>query len=429
MLFGDYIKEEAAIHQRLDDIRRRVAWSKDLDSIYDEIYRHNVAGSDRDRKVADEIYQIVIDCFSPLTTAELLQVLAFRAQDLSVLDPRYVLRVTRNLLVETAASGLIRFCHLSAYEFVSRTQARFASATDLSRRHGSMTDLCLTYLQTPSNYTFGVDNIEPLSFAEVVLEPPHIFVYASVYWMRHCGLAADHIRTNRDLLSHLSQFVCAGSPYYSAWRSATQQSTFRYATEDSIPDTPSLLIMAIICGWEALKPDLIESWTSRDMTLDGKTVLHHAVIMSDSLTIKAMLDRYATEIIDCVDRSNITALAYAISLRNVDIVHLLLEHGASIFNCYQGQTALHTAGANTEMLETFLKYLSTSGQLDLIVNSFAPPLRAPSRDLDRHLRTPLHLLVDYDSRGHEDSIIRAASMLLKYGANVNAIDEHGRLGY
>ena len=423
MLFGDYIKERAAIYQRLDDMRQSVAWSKDLDSMYAEIHRHNVAGTERDRTIADEVYQIVADCFLPLTAEELLEVLAFKTQGSPVQDPRYILRITRNLLVQNAASGVVRFCHLSAFEFISRMQGESASSSDIHRRHGLMADMCLTYLQQPSNYTLRKDDIDTETFWEVVLDPVRLFIYASAYWLRHCDLARDYLTFNRNLTSNLLRFVSTDSVYYSAWRSAIFESPFRSEAYDS-PDVPSLLIMAVLRGWEALKPQLIELWTSKDITPDGKTVLHHAASVGDYSTAEAVLKRCSNTIIDRADKSNVTALGRAIVSRHLEVVQLLLDHGASVLNCFHGQTALHAAGADPLRLELLLKHLSNAGQAASLVNTMAPPRDAPSRDLDSHTRTPLHLLVDHRSDDN-DEVIEAAAVLLRYGADINALDEMG----
>jgi len=154
---------------------------------------------------------------------------------------------------------------------------------------------------------------------------------------------------------------------------------------------------------------------------DGKTALHVAV-REGCIDIVTVLLKHGAEV-NIQDNSGYTPLHYAYIEKNNEIEELLLSKGADIDAAEFGWTALMFAAreGRKEMVELFI---NKGANIEAVNNDGYTALHLAVRDI-------VKLLLDNDGRtalmyaaeqGHKEII----EILLLKGANINAVDKDGK---
>lgn len=168
------------------------------------------------------------------------------------------------------------------------------------------------------------------------------------------------------------------------------------------------LLLAVKNGHEDIVAELLDRGAQIDIVTDNKSTLLHIAVKNQHLTVVAKLLKYGKIDINQSNESGLTPLKEALVSGNLDMVKMLLDHGAKIesidisFAAKGGQLSvleeLIARGVSaTESGDAALEIAAENGHLDIIkwLLNKGVSLPSPAKPL------PLFLAVKY---GHEDVV-------------------------
>jgi hypothetical protein len=143
-MFGEYMRHKKAINDRLDQLEHGKALSDGLTQTYGEILEMNTRNNLGDNKLAVKAIRLLLGALRLWDLEEWAEAVALDEKGISAPDPHYVLRLTRNLVVEDELLQCVRFSHFSVIDYLVQqaTFSRQAYETEIS-------NICLTILQSP----------------------------------------------------------------------------------------------------------------------------------------------------------------------------------------------------------------------------------------------------------------------------------------
>lgn len=440
-LFFEYTTRPEAIYERLERLQQGLrphqqTWSEKLDSTYDEIWNMNTRGGDADRANAIRVFRICLSFARPITSLEIAELVSLDEGRFQKADPKYILRITRNLIMEDEKSHCIRVCHLSAAEYISLKREGDCDTFALLRCHAFMAELCLKLVQDSKEYQCdahrGGKDGPPKAF-RIDKELQDLISYASVLWLFHCKGAGNWLLESRSLRESFLSFLDPSSKSYGQW----WMPALNWSREGDerlflilmlilrlVPNLPSALFMAVLGGFlSSVKKELLATWETKPyqtVTWGEETILHIASMYGDAFTVQGILEHGAKKILESRNDSDMTALEFAVAHKHANVAKILLDYGASMTTFHHTPpTLIHVASSEADgpMLKVLLEKaegMASSGDVLPILET---------RNKDDEL--PLHILTKRRStRLVQAARFEAVAVLLDRGADVNAKDRN-----
>ena len=433
---------EALRHSLPSAIRRALDHlPESLDETYDRILKGIPRGR---QEYAQLLFQCVAESIRPLRVEELADILAIEFEAGGEL-PRYhmnwrpdnpeeeVISICSSLItiVDIDGSRVVRFSHFSVKEYL--TSERLANTgKDLSRHH-ILSDSAHTILAKASlsvllslDDQVDKDTMKNFPFA----------IYAARHWVDHARL---HDVSSR-IEDGMERLFDPEKPYFATWVWIHDiDYPFRemmFAARPSPPNgTP--LYYATLCGFRDLVEHLIITYPGDINTRGGYecTPLHAAVVKRDVDIVVLLLEHGAD--MAAWNQANSSPLDEAARRGRVDMIRLLLHHHADVHSQDDlGRTPLFVVSQEGE-LEAARALLQHGAAVDpRDKNGWTPLILASECG---HLDV-LDLLLQngaaVDSRnkygstslmyaschGHPDLVC----LLLQKGANVNSCQNNGQ---
>jgi ankyrin repeat protein len=361
------------------------------------------------QEYALRLFQCLAESIRPLRAEELAEILAIQF-DTGTLpnydvnwrpeDPEEaVLSACSSLItiVDMDSSRVVQFSHFSVKEYLS--SERLANAgKHLSQYHilphSSHTILAQASLSVLLALDDQIDKERMKDFP--------FAIYAARYWVDHAQF--DNVPSSIEVA--MERLFDPAEPHFSAWVWIYDiDYRFRDIMFEARPTPPKAvpLYYATLCGFRDLVEHLIATYP-RDVNARGghhATPLHTAVVKGNVDVMKLLLEHGAH--VASVDRNECTPLYEASQRGRLDIVSLLLDHGADVnYQDKYGWTALLEASFEGE-LEVAQILLQHGATADIGNTDGSTPLISASR------------------HGHPD-VVR---LLLQSGATVDLPDNNG----
>ena len=386
---------------------------EELPETLDETYERILRGINKaNRDNAHRLLQCLTVAVRPLRVPELAEILAvdFRTAacgGTSKLNTDWrwedqqqaVLSTCSSLIsiVDEGGSQVVQFSHFSVKEYL--TSARLAdSSADVSRfhiflepAHTILAKACLGVLLRLDEHAakYNVDSSFPLA------------LYAAEHWVDHAKFeqVSSHIREAMEDLFDLEK------PCFKAWlRVHDIDQPVKSHLHDFSSGRPRYaavpLYYAVLCGFRELAERLIIKHPQQ---------------------------------VDAIGGHNMSPLATALAMGNLDVAQLLYDHGAHVdVQCNDRRTPLYAATGHPKILEWLLSHgadphflwdysclhiAAQSGQLE--VTRILLLHRTDYNALNNKGQTPLHLAL---AGGH----INVAQLLLEHGVDVDVLDDDGQ---
>ena len=417
----------------------------ELPKTLDETYERTLEDiGDQNWEYAHRLFQCVAAASRPLRVEELAEFLAFDfeaestpeyLEDWRPEDPGHAVFSTCSSLltvVNVDGSRVIQFAHFSVKEYLVST--RITKTKDaVSRFQVSMTSAHTMVAQACLGTLLHLDE----SIAETGVEKYPLAEYAAEHWIGHSqleGVSANVQDGMKRLFDPKNRYLSIWLWIYNPRGSRSRHNRPKYISQDSA--TP--LHYAAFCGIHDvinfLVVERLQDVNARGF--DNETPLGFACAGAHLKAARVLLEHDLRKETRCSqDR---TPLDHASSMGAVDLVRLLLDHGADVKA--QGKeekhTPLHLASRNgrTDVVrvllergadvnarntnnDTPLHEASNGGHVECSRGLLEHGAGADAQNLRNE--TPLHLA----SRG---GYLDLARLLLQYNADVHALDSQGQ---
>jgi hypothetical protein len=191
----------------LERLQRGQGWSENPDSVYDEVFEMNTRGGDVDHKTVIRVFRLGLCAVRPLALIDVAEAVSLDENGVPNLDPKYILRITRNLLMEDEKSHIIHFCHLSAAEYVWNKKSGDYGIFALPKCHALMAEVFLKLLPAPKRQVQSGGDVKLRGEVfEISGKLEDLVSYACVLWLFHRKFADDCLLTNTHLRKSFSAF-------------------------------------------------------------------------------------------------------------------------------------------------------------------------------------------------------------------------------
>jgi ankyrin repeat protein len=399
---------------------------------------------DQNWEYAHRLFQCVAAASRPLRVDELAEFLAFDFESESIPeyledwrpeDPGHaVLSTCSSLLtvVDVDDSPSIQFSHFSVKEYLVSTRIAEAKNT-VSRFHVSMTSAHTIVAQACLGTLLHLDE----SITETGLKKYPLAEYAAKHWIGH----SQFEEVSADLQDAMKRLFDPKNRYLSIWLWIydPQTRSLRYIRPEYIPQdsTYPLHYAAFLGIHDVIKFLVVER--SQDVNAQGfwdETPLGLACVRAHLKAARVLLQHDVRKETRC-DQDR-TPLDHASSMGAVDLVRLLLDHGADVKaqSKEYKNTPLHLASENgkTDVVRVLLeegaevnaRNFENSTSLhkasavgDVESSRVLLEYRADVGAQNLENRTPLHLA---SQGGYLDMV----QLLLQYNADVHALDDQGQ---
>ena len=384
---------------------------EELPETLDETYERILRGINKaNRDNAHRLLQCLTVAVRPLQVAELAEILAvdfgtagcggtsklntnWRWED----QQQAVLSTCSSLIsiVDEGGSQVVQFSHFSVKEYL--TSARLGdSSADVSRfhiflepAHTILAKACLGVLLRLDEHAREYTVHESFPLAR----------YAAKYWVDHAKFeqVSSHIREAMEDLFDVEK------PCFDAW----------LRVHDIDQEVKSYL----------------HHFSMGDYTKYDAAPLYYAVLCGFRDLAELLIVKYPQQV-DAIGGYNVSPLATALAMGNLDVAQLLYDHGAHVD--VQGddrRTPLYAATGHPKIVEWLLSrgadphflweysclhMAAQSGQLE--VARILLQHKADQNALNKEGQTPLHLA---SAGGH----INVAQLLLEHGVDVDVLDD------
>jgi len=412
---------------------------KSLDETYDRIL---LGIAEERQEYAQRLFRCLAESIRPLCVEELAEVLAIRFDAGEV--PNYnvnwrlqnaeeaVLSACSSLItiVDADTSRIVQFSHFSVKEYL--TSGRLANAEKhISQYHIVPHSAHTTLAQASLSVLLALDD----QIDKERMKDFPLAVYAAHYWVDHAQF--------EDVCSRIKvameQLFDPAEPHFSAWVWIYDiDHRFREMMFDARPTRPEAapLYYATLCGFRDLVEHLIVTYPRDIHAMGGVhvTALHTAIVKGNIEIMKLLLDHGAdVAVLGCED---FTPLREASRRGRLDMMILLLERHADVnTQDMYGWTPLTAASVEGD-LEVVQVLLHHGAAVDFCDSDGWAALNSASRhghlDITRLLLqngagvdsrtnggwTPL---ATASRRGHLD-VVR---LLLQHGAGVDTRNNDG----
>ena len=343
-------------------------------------------------------------------------------------DPRNNILEILGSLVSLVPGDKIRLAHFSVKEYLLSPRLRASQFADCG-----VSEKCAQAFCTQSCLAYITQDEEASSS---LCERPFL-AYACTYWPNHAQrLVGDDQRTHRFI-----SIFYRSHKIYENWQSMLPRWSFLPGLERGGPQQKTLspLCHAAAMGFNSMVEELISELESTRVIGDNRgewTALHVASLCGKAKTVSTIL-RLTKQIttIDSLSPEGTTALHIASSRGLMDVISILLSHGASTeIEDTKGQAAIALAVASGQLgiVQLLLENHSTSNSSRKQKGcALFPAIEAnhisildklleygASAEITNSLgQTPLMFAV-------ASGRIQAVYLLLKHGANSNCMDQH-----
>jgi ankyrin repeat protein len=391
----DFICNQTSVREMLEAAKKTPS---DPSSIYSRTMDQINLQFQPQARLANRILTWLTFAGETLTSEELVEALAIEDQSnemdhLNKPSTAMLTRVCRGLVIVNESNDVIQLAHRTLQDYLMSLYT-----TEIGAIHNTICSACLTYL------SFDVFRTGPCPTPD----------------------GFQHRRT-----SHVFQRYAAGHLgyhfFWSTGREALLERMYQFITCKP-------LVQSYIQA-QNFSPRMRLNTTSHSFVVKGMTELHVAATIEDSELLELVLTR-SPQLIDEVDEAGRTALATAVERGCEESVRSLLGAGASMQSA-SGESILNCAARNRhdDIVELLLSYQdphfptssgsqTSSQELQLLI--------AAMKADGEIVRQVLDLGTNPDARdvdggtslqwgawyGHDEIV----SILLEYGADVNAID-------
>jgi ankyrin repeat protein len=377
----------------------------------DETYNRILRGIARERQeYARRLFQCLAESIRPLRAEELAEILAIQFD--TETPPNYVvnwrlenpeeavLTACSSLItiVDMDTSRVVQFSHFSVKEYLS--SERLANAEKhLSQYHVLPHSAHTTLAQASLSVLLALDD----QVDKERMKNFSLAIYAARYWVDHAQF--DDVCSSIKVA--MEQPFDPAKPHFSAWVWIYDiDHRFREIMFEARPTPPEAvpLYYATLCGFRDLVEHLIATHPQDVNDRGGHhTTPLHAAIAKGNLDVMMLLLEHGADVA-AVKWAEHTPLYEASKRRRLDMMSLLLDHHADVNSLSKGgRSALCDASFEGD-LEVARVLLQRGADADIGDNGDWTPLIAASRN------------------GHPD-VIR---LLLQNGASVDSRNNPGR---
>ena len=394
---------------------------------------------------AHRLFQCLVVAIRPLRVEELAEIFAIRfdADRSSGLmvgwrpeNPEEALLSACSTLVaivENSGSKIVQFSHFSVKEFLTSDRLQTSEVGNvcnyhipLDAAHTILARACLTMLlQLDEN----VDREHLKTF-------PLVF-YAAKHWVDHAKFEDVALRIQNDM----ERLFNPHNPYLAAWVRIHDADWFRFRDprEHPSPRKVSALYYASLCGFSGLASYIICTHGEDVNAKSGRhgTPLRAASYRGHIDVVRVLLEHGAS--VNTIDENNPLSSAY--DGKHLEIMRLLLEHGADADALYDsdGDLVLHQASTDgqVEVVHLLLRHnvdVGARGEFDWTPLQCATLFGhtkvvqvlldhgADINELDKGYKSPLFLAI-------REGFLEVVQLLLEHGADVNIQDDKDRTPY
>ena len=417
-----------------------------LDETYDCILKNINQAT---RAYAHRLLQCLTVAVWPLRLEELAEVLAFDFDDAPGGVPklnadwrredqeRAVLSTCSSLItvVDHGYSRVVHFSHFSVKEFLTSDRLAMA-AENISFHHIVLEPAHAILAQAYLGVLLRLDD----SSREASIERFPLARYALEHWVEH----AQFENVSLCVKSGIEDLFNVEKPHFWRWIRVRGNIYDGYSWLDATqPEQPEAAPMywAAFYGLHDVMEKLIREYPEHVNALGGPcgTALHTASRRDHLNVVRLLLSHGAS--VNAPGERGWTPLVIASDWGRLNVVRCLLEHDANVNakDKPDNETALHLAieQGHVEIVWTLLKHnADTNARND---NGFTPLHLASSYERIDIVRLLLNHGADPKARdGIQETPLHMASawgnlevthLLLEHGAEVNAEDEFGRTAY
>ena len=354
----------------------------------DETYDRILLGISRERQeYAQRLLQCLSESIRPLRADELAEILAIRfdSDTLPNYDANWRLENPEEAIL-FACSGLItivgmetsrvvQFSHFSVQEYLSSN--RLASRKDLSQYHILPRSAHTVLAQASLSVLLALDD----QVDKETMKNFPFAIYAARYWVDHAQF--DNVCSTRNVRVAMEQLFDSARPHFSAWVWIYDiDQRFREIMFYARPTPPKAvpLYYAALCCFRDLIQHLIIIYP-RDVNAWGGfygTPLH-AAVAKGNIDIMILLLEHGADVA-AVNGEGYTALQRASERGRLDMISLLLDNHADVnHQTKSGETALLIASFDGEV-EVARELLRHGAATDIGSTDGWTPLMAASQN-------------------------------------------------
>ena len=427
----------SSIRKALDELPTTLddTYERALQEIPKEKWRH-----------AHRLFQCLVVAIRPLRVDELVEIFAIRFDadgSLGLMEgwrpenaEEAVLSACSTLIaiVENEGSKIVQFSHFSVKEFLTSNRLQTSQVGNVCNyyipfdaAHTILARACLTVLlQLDENV--DKERLETFSLA----------TYAAEHWVEHAKFEDVALRIQDDM----ERLFNPRNPYLAAWNwiyDVDQGYLREPLAKHPAPHNATALYYASLCGFSGLANYVI---CTHGEDVNAKSGSHGTPLGAASYkghidVVRVLLDHGAK--VNTIDKMK-TPLNSACFGGHLDIMRLLLEHGADVdVGDDSGDLVSHIASkaGQAEIIQLLLRY-----NADVNARGFLgwTPLHGAS---DGGHAKVVQLLLDRGadinalSRGHNPPLrfaltnesLEVTRLLLEHGADVDIRDESDRTSY
>jgi ankyrin repeat protein len=380
----------------------------ELPTTLDDTYDQTLQGIPKEQwQHAHRLFQCLVTAIRPLRVEELAEIFAVEF-DLDTVPnlvegwrpenpEEAVLSACSTLItvIEDEGSKYFQFSHFSVKEFLTSDRLRTSDVGNIRQYHISLDSAHITLARACLAVLLRLD--EKMDKKRLATFP--LALYAARHWVDHAKFwdATLQIQNALERLfdprkSHLASWAWI----HDVDRSWVRQSIDGLAERPS-PLGPTPLYYAVLCGFRELAKHLVAGAEDANARCGYHGTALHAALGTGNLEIAhVLLDHGANTNLE--DQDGRVPLVKAYDRRNVEAMRLLLEHGANGDVRY----------GSFELLSHHASYRGRDEVIQLLLeHNFDPNAR------DSKIWTPLH----WASTGGHAKVVQ---LLLDYGADVDA---------
>jgi ankyrin repeat protein len=437
---------------QLDTLRRCLASSirkalNELPNTLDDTYERALQEIPKEKqRHAHRLFLCLVAAIRPLRVDELAEMFAIRFdtdRSPSLMEgwrpenPEEALLSACSTLiaiVEKEESKTVQFSHFSVREFLTSDRLETSSVGNiciyhipLDAAHTILARACLAVLlQLDENVDEDRLGTFPLAF------------YAAEHWVKHAkfGDVALHIQDDMErLFNPRNPFLAAWVWIYDVYRGRARRSLAKHPS----PLNATALYYASLCGFSQLANYIICTRGEDVNTWSGyhETPLQAASYMGHIDVVRVLLDHGAN--LNTIDKKN-TPLISAYDGRHLEIMRLLLERGADVdalddfsdpvlnLASKRGQAEVvhlllqHNANVNSRGIVDWTPLYGASyfGRTEVVQLLLDHGADIDALSSGRH--SPLHISI-------RNNLPETVQLLLEHGADLNIRDRKDRTPY
>jgi ankyrin repeat protein len=437
---------------QLDTLRRCMASSirkalNELPTTLDDTYERALQEIPKEKwQHAHRLFQCLVAAIRPLRVEELAEIFAIRfdadrcpslTEGWRPENPEEALLSACSTLitiVENYGRKIVQFSHFSVKEFLTSDRLQTSEVGNvcdyhipLDAAHTILARTCLTVLlQLDENVDKERLRMFPLAF------------YAAEHWVEHAKFEDVALRIQNDM----KRLFNPRNPYLAAWvwMYNVDEGYFQYIlAKHPSPPNATALYYASLCGFSGVANYIICTHGEDVNAKSGyyETPLQAASYKGHVDVVRVLLDHGAN--VNTIGKKK-TPLSLAYDRGHLEIMRLLLEHGADVdvFH-YDNDLVLHCAsnGGQAEVVHLLLWHnadVNARGYLDWTPLQYASLfghtkvvqlLLDHGADIDALARgddSPLHISI-------REGSLEVVQLLLEHGADVNIRDGRHQTPY